>query len=256
MNGIFANIKMSATQQLGGGILALFFDYLLKIFYLLPMIFLWRAIAAGGADLGGFTLEGLLTYTCVSSILSPMLNVQCDAVSWRYDGVIIDYYRRPQTIMGQLVNSTVGKWIPELMLYGAPLTLILLICGVNMRPATLMFVPCLVLAVSLGFAVDFLFTCFIIRLKNATWMAHSIRSAVTLLFSGAVIPFALLPFGIGRVFALLPFGSLAAAPLAVYAGMQSPLEAIGLQLFWSALLWPLAILAFAKNSEWMVSYGG
>ena len=88
------------------------------------------------------------------------------------------------------------------------------------------------------------------------WLAYSLRNALTLLLSGAVIPFDLLPWGIGDLFKLLPFGSLAAAPLTIFVGMAGPFELIPLQIFWNITLWPLAVLFFAKSKEKMVSYGG
>jgi ABC-2 type transport system permease protein len=127
---------------------------------------------------------------------------------------------------------------------------------VNIIPVTVWFFPCLVLSISLGFAVDFVFSVLIIRMKNANWLAYTLRNAVTLLLSGAVIPFDLLPWGMGRFFKLLPFGSLAAAPLSIFVGMSAVSQVIPLQIFWNIVLWPLAVLAFAKSREKMVSYGG
>jgi ABC-2 type transport system permease protein len=247
---------MSASGKLNGGILALLAGYLLRIIYLLPLVFLWQSLAAGGADLGGFTLGQLLTYTCVSAIINSQLNIQSGAVSWHYEGQILDLYRRPQTIFGQLVITTVGGWLPELMLFSLPLVLIVPLFGMNIIPATVWFFPCLALSISLGFAIDFLFACFIIRMKNAGWLAYSLRGAITALLSGLVIPFDLLPWGLGGIFKLLPFGSLAAAPLAVFTGMAEFFEVIPLQIFWNLILWPLAVLAFAGTREKMVSYGG
>ena len=256
MNGIYATIKMSAAGKINGGILSLFSGYLLKIIYLLPMIFLWRSLASGGADLGGFSLTQLLTYTCVSAILKAQLNVQSVAVTWHYEGQILDLYRRPQTIFGQLITSTIGGWLPELLFFSLPLALILPILGVIITPVSAWFWPCLALSISLGFAVDFLFSCYIIRMKNAIWLAYTLRKALTLLLSGAVIPFDLLPWGMGAFFKLLPFGSMAAAPLSIFVGKTGAFELFPLQIFWNLTLWPLAVLAFAKSREKMVSYGG
>jgi ABC-2 type transport system permease protein len=188
--------------------------------------------------------------------LTQQLNVQTPASSWHYEGNIIDLCRRPQTIFGQLAAHTVGGWLPGLLLFTLPMTVILSFFGVNLIPANLWFLPCLLLGIALGFAVDFLFSCFIIRMQNASWLAYSIREAITALLSGAVIPFDLVPGTLGNILRLLPFGSVAGAPLALCTGMNSALSVLPLQIFWNLLLWPLAILAFRKSREWMVSYGG
>ena len=247
---------MSAAGKLNGGVPALFAGYLLRIVYMLPMVFLWRSFAQGGADLGGFSLAQLLTYTCVSTILRSQLDVQSNIVTWHYDGKILDLFKRPQALFGQLVYITVGGWLPGILLFSLPLILILPFFGVNLIPVSAWFWPSLVLSVSLGFAVDFIFACFIIRMQNAAWMAYTMRYAITMLFSGAVIPFDLLPWGMGRFFRLLPFGSMASAPLTVFIGMANTAQVILLQIFWNAALWPLAFLAFRKSMEKMVSYGG
>jgi len=71
-----------------------------------------------------------------------------------------------------------------------------------------------------------------------------------------VIPFDLLPWGMGGIFRLLPFGSLAAAPLVVFVGQAEFADVFPLQIIWNLILWPLAALAFSGSREKMVSYGG
>ncbi len=260
MKGVISTIGMSATAKLNGGVLALFTEYMLKIFFLIPMIYLWRSFAAAGADLGGMSLESLLAYTCVSSMLGQILNPTTNIVTWNYDGKLVDFYRRPRTVFGQLIARTVGDWLPELLLYSLPLAIALAaaprLLGARLAPRSAWFFPSLALTASLGFALDFLYTCFVIRLKNAVWMAQRVRAAMISLLSGAVIPFALLPRGLGAALAALPFGSLAAAPLALYVGSEGPASVIPLQLLWNAAMWPLAFVAWRKSREVFVSYGG
>jgi ABC-2 type transport system permease protein len=247
---------MSAAGKLNGGILALFAGYLLKIVYLLPMVFLWQSIAESGADLGGFTLPQLLTYTCVSSLFGAQLNLQSADSAWDWDVPLIDHYRRPATVFGQIICRTAGGWLPGLMFFSLPMLLILPGLGVGVIPESGWFYPCFILTVSLGFAVDFLLVCLVIRMRNNVWVVHSLRTAVMLLFSGSVIPLDMLPFGLGEAFRLLPFGSLAAAPLSLYVGTEPAADIIPLQILWNTVLWPLAALAFKCTKERMVSYGG
>ncbi len=242
--------------KIKGGVGALLWNSLLRAIYLLPQMYLWRSLAGVGVDLGGFALPQLLTYTCVSAMLWELLNVRTPAGSWHYEGTMLDLYRRPQTVFGQLIAQTVGGWIPDLLLFALPMAVLLPLLGIRLMPASAWFGLSLVLSMALGFAIDFLFACFIIRMQNASWLAYVIRNAVTALFSGAIIPFALLPWGLGRLFQLLPFGSLAGAPLAMYVGLADPATVLPLQALWNLALWPLAFYAFQKSRERMVSYGG
>jgi ABC-2 type transport system permease protein len=256
LKGVFHTLRMSAMGRLHGGVPSLLAGYLLKIIYLLPMVFLWRTIAESGADLGGFTLPQLLTYSCISSVFGTQLNLVSVDSAWDFDVPLTDHYRKPASVFGQIISRTVGSWLPELLMFSLPLLVVLPLFGVNTRPDSAWFYPCFALTVSLGFAVDFLFVCLVIRMRNNAWAIHSLRSAVTLLFSGSVIPLTLLPFGIGGAFKYLPFGSLAAAPLSLFVGNAEPLDIIPLQVIWNLVLWPLAVFAFKATKERMVSYGG
>jgi ABC-2 type transport system permease protein len=104
--------------------------------------------------------------------------------------------------------------------------------------------------------VDFLFACLLIRMRNLEWPVHVLREALNALLTGALIPFAALPWGLGRWLELSPLGTLAGAPLALMAGIGEPVRLIAAQLFWNLTLWPLALWAFRASRERMVSYGG
>ena len=123
-------------------------------------------------------------------------------------------------------------------------------------PASPWFFPSLLLCISLGFAIDFLFACVAIELRGISWLAHVIRTAIVALFSGTVLPFRLLPFGLARVFELQPFGSLGGAPLALFVGTARPERILLAQVFWNLTLWPAAILWFCRSRERLVSFGG
>ena len=64
-----------------------------------------------------------------------------------------------------------------------------------------------------GVALDFLYGAAIAALRVEIWMLDGLRNAVTLLLSGAVVPFALMPWSLGEWLRWLPFGAVASAPL-------------------------------------------
>jgi ABC-2 type transport system permease protein len=208
-----------------------------------------------GVD-AGMTLAQMLAYTFLGAVLSDLLVVRSQASSWLYEGMFISLYQRPTGVILHLVSQTVGRWIPQLLFFTMPMLLAAPLFGVNLTPYSLWALPSLLLCTSLGFAVDLLFACVTIRLQNASWLVYVIRNAIQALFSGSVIPFALLPWGIGTVFQYIPFGSLAAAPLSIYTGLADAGPVIAMQVIWNLLLWPSAILAFSRSRERMVSYGG
>jgi ABC-2 type transport system permease protein len=123
-------------------------------------------------------------------------------------------------------------------------------------PATPWAFLSLVLCASLGFALEFLFFCVTVRLKNVSWLTSVIRGAIVSFFSGTVIPFKILPFWLDKWIAFQPFGSLGGAALSLFIGTEKPMPIILAQIFWNMVFWGLAVVCFAKSRERMVSFGG
>ncbi len=251
--------QLSATRGFDGGLFYVLSGYLLKLATMIILLLLWRSIANQGADLGALSLPQLLAYTLLASILGEQLNVVTPATTAFWEGSIISRYTRPMPVLRQMMAETIGGWLPGLMLYSLPMLLLSPALGVYLGGLLVhgpFVLVSLLLSISLGFAMDFLFASLVIYIKNASYTAYYIRQAMITLFSGALIPFALMPWGIGRVLALLPFGSVASAPLLIAIGSDGIWRLLALQLFWNAVLWPIALWAFKSSEERMVSYGG
>ena len=246
---------LSVLEKTNGGIIYLFPDIFIKIFTLIPLIFLWRAVMSSGAEVG-MSLSQMLTYTYVSALLADLLVVKTSASGWLSEGVLLKLYGRPLSVLGQLAAQTVGGWTPMLLLFSLPMAAIAPLFGVNLIPLSPLFPVSLLLCVTLGFAVDFLFACLSIKLRNMNWLIDRMRMAIAAVFSGTVIPIRLLPFGMAEVMKYQPFASMGGAPLSIFVGAADGVETIGLQIIWNMFLWPLALLVWKKSQEGMVSYGG
>ena len=105
-------------------------------------------------------------------------------------------------------------------------------------------------------AFEFLFYCVTVRLRNISWLTYVIRSAVVSFFSGTVIPFKILPFGMDRWMNYQPFGSMGGAFVSWYVGSADAVEVIAAPLFWNVVIWIAAVVWFRKSRERMVSFGG
>ena len=247
--------SMSAQNKMLGGIYYLLPDAVLRAVCLVPLLMLWRTLMGSGVRTG-MELSQMLTYTYVSALLCDILVIESPLTNWYYDGAMISIFQRPMSIFGHVAAQTLGKAVPGLLLFSVPMALLSPLFGVSLLPATPWVFVSILLCVSLGFAVEFLFACLTIRMVNGTWLVYVLRRAIMSLFAGNVIPFAVMPWGIGGVLSLLPLGSLAGAPLALYAGLDSSAPVLIRQVLWNLLLWPAAILLFRKSQERMVSYGG
>ena len=244
---------MSARQKTNDGIIFMLPDIIIKIICILPLMFLWRVIAEN--DSAGMSLGQMRTYTYANVILGSLLNVRTKISSWNSDGEIMRLFLRPSGILQSVAAETIGEQIPELLMFSLPMTLVSPFFGITLIPKNLLFFPSLVMCVTLGFAVDITFACVAVYLR-APWLSFVIRSAVTTVFSGSVIPFALLPKGANIFFKIQPFGSLAAAPLSFLCGGGSGVNTIVLQIFWNIAIWLLSYFLLKKSRERLVSFGG
>lgn len=252
----FATAKLCLKEKSYFGFFNQLAQYLLQVGGLLALLMIWRSLFLQGVDLEGMSLNQFYTYTILSVMLAPMLNIQTPASGWLHDGTMLSLFQRPAGIFAQLIAHTMGGWGMRILCLSCPVLVIAIVSGVDMAPKSGWFLISLFLAVVQGFAVDFLFACLLIRLQNLEWCVHCLRAALTSLLTGSMIPFAVLPFGIGEFLQMSPFGTLAGAPLSIYTGLVEPKMLIVTQIFWNVVLWPLAIYGFASSRERMVSYGG
>lgn len=252
-------ISLSATKAFDGGLLYIFGNYFLKLVQLFVFLLIWNSLHNQGVDLGIFTIEQLFLYSILASILSEQLNIVTPATTAFWEGSIISRYLKPLPVLVQLSAETVGSWIPKTVFFSIPVLLISIRyfnLSKYLASHGIMFLLSLSLSISLGFAFDYIFAAFVIRLRNAHYTAYSIRVALVTFLSGAVIPFDFMPYSLAKVLEVLPFGSLASAPLLILTGNGNVASIISLQVFWNIVLWPMAVTLFSKSQERMVSYGG
>lgn len=250
-----ATARMAVQEKTNGGVLYIFPDIFMRVMYLLPVLFIWGAFAHSGYEME-MSLPQLLGYTYVNALLADMMIVNTCLSAWNYDTRSMEMFTRPMSGFGQIIARTVGEWVPMLALFSLPMFVAAPFLGIRILPRTVWVIPSLLLCVSLGFAFEFLFYCVTVRLRNAAWLTCVIRSAIVSFFSGTVIPFRILPFGMDRWMDYQPFGSLGGAFLSLYVGSASPAEMIPVQIFWNIVIWIAAILWFRRSRERMVSFGG
>ena len=249
-------IQLCASQAFDGNFLFVFAGYAVRLVRLLVITAVFSSLPDGAP----MSKQQMLTYAVVSSAFSEQLCVYTPATTALWEGSIIYRFTRPLPVIGDLIAETVGRWVPSLLFYTLPVYLLSPLLGISVTPNSvangLLFACSLLLGVSLGFCVDFVFSAVAMHLKNGCWAALFIREGITALLSGSLIPFALLPSWAGDVFTALPFAFMAGAPLSIYVGNDNTPRLLLLSLLWNATLWPLCILFFNKSQERMVSYGG
>jgi ABC-2 type transport system permease protein len=209
---------------------------------------------------GGMTMGAVLTYTLVAEVFGEQLTCRAGIEDAFWEGTVVTRFLRPMGMVGQFAAEMVGRWCFTFCTFSLPLLLAAPFLRVDPTPASAgaggLFLVSLGLAVSIGLALEFLFAALMVSMELSVWLLGNFRAAVGTLLSGALLPLALLPWGLGEVLAWLPFASMASAPLRIYTGTGDPAVLLAAQAAWAVALWPVAGWMWRVSQERMVSHGG
>lgn len=224
------------------------------------LLSIWRIVLAGQGALAGLTIQAVLTYTLVEEVFAEQLLPRTEIEWAMHDGGIAMRFLQPISLVSQFVSQMVGRWVFSLVFFSLPLLLIAPWLGVNPLPASLpaagLFLLSLCFTLTVGVAIEFIFAALITYLEGSAYIVARARTALSLLLSGAVVPLALMPWGLGNLIRWLPFASTASAPLQIYIGVGDPATLLATQAFWAVVLWVVAHWLWKVNRERLVSYGG
>lgn len=225
-----------ALSTLGNGI------WIVAVFYL------WRSVYAGSSQVAGYDWEAMRTYLVLAYSVNALLSFASTARLYTLvrTGEIAQELLRPIDYLKAQLAIALGSALIE-GLMSAGLALVIAIPAIGIRPpasieAALLFLPSVALGFVIKFLISFMFAllCFWTVNGAGLYWAHT---AVTNLFSGALVPLAFFPDWLRAIAAWAPFQGIIATPLAIYQGQVSGWElasALALQLVWIMLLWGLA----------------
>jgi len=235
-------------------------DYALRALRVGVLLSIWRTIAAANSDALPMSLASLLTYTLIAEVFAHPLGVQTRLSDSLWQGTLVHYFLRPVGVVRQFAAEMTGQWGVDFVFFSIPLLLLAPLLGVAVLPvdaaAAMLFAISLALAVLVGLAMEFIFGALSLILDQPVWLVEWVRRALGAILSGAMIPLAVLPWGLGDVFEWLPFASMAWAPLAIFTGVGDAAHLLILQLVWAAVLWVLALSLWSRNREKVVGHGG
>ena len=256
--------KWLATAWLAGSAAvtespAFLLDYLLRGLRVAVLLSLWRIVLGQGAH-SPVPAAAVLSYALLAEVFADQLFVQTTLANAFWQGTIAQHFLRPMAIVPQFAAEMLGGWLVNLIFFSLPLLLAAPLFGVDPRPASgaaaALFGLSLFLAILVGLAFDFITAALTVALEQPVWLVFWVRQSISVVLSGAVVPLALLPWGLAGALEWLPLASVAWAPLAIFTGMGDPARLLALQLFWTLALWPLAGWLWRANREKVVGYGG
>jgi ABC-2 type transport system permease protein len=250
---------MSAASYTGDSPLFVV-DYLLRVLRVLILLSLWRLVLEGRGEVSGMSLAAVLTYALIAEAFAEQLNIRTGIEDALWEGTLIGKYLQPLPIVGQFAADMFGRWLFSFAVFSVPLLLLSPVLGVNPLPATgangALFALSLVLAISVGMAIDFIFGALAAAFRQNIWIANQVRLALVTVTSGALVPLALYPPWFAAAIAWLPFASTASAPLRIYTGTGEALPLLLVQAVWAVALWPIAQWLWRSQREKLAFHGG
>ncbi len=255
---ITANI--AAKSQIGDSPHFLLYS-LLRLIRVALLLSLWRILFQNRPEgVEGMTLPTLLTYTLIAELFAEQMAAQTGIDDLLWNGTILTRFLQPLPLAGIVTAEMVGKWRVGFWTVTVPLLLICPLLGISPLPASVLagvlFVVSLLLAIVVGLALDTIFASYMIVWGGNIWILSDLRNAIATVLTGAFLPYALLPFGLGKVFAWLPFAAMASAPLQIFTGTGDPLKLLAMQSFWAVTLTIIAAKVWNFSRERIVSQGG
>ena len=122
----------------------------------------------------------------------------------------------------------------------------------------LLFLISVLLALVILFYVEFMVGLASFYTLSMFGMAFT-KTAVLSILSGGVVPLALFPEGVARVFGLLPFAGMVSVPLNIFLGkygLEECMGYMGLQIFWCIVMGALAHLLYHMVIRKVIVQGG
>ena len=236
-------------------------DFGLRLLRVVLLLSLWRIVLPETGATSGMTRAAVLTYTLIAAVFAGQLSLGTGIELALTSGNIANRFLRPAGVFGQFTAEMVGAGLRDLLLFSLPLLCLGPLLGVNPLPAgagaALLFACSLALALLVAAALDFIFASIMVLLEHSVYAMMKLRTAVSALLSGAVIPLALMPWGIGDVLGLPAVrGAGLGSPAHLHRHRRSAAPARDCRRSWVALLWPLAHLLWNANRERLVTHGG
>ncbi len=189
--------------------------------YFLVQYFIWKAVYNTRDSISGLSLEQMITYFAIASLISYII---MDFADWNlqmliHTGKFLTFVMRPMSHVYFAFSQKVGHRVLGIVFEFLPLFLIFtLIIRIRLVPAQPFWA---VLSIALGFVMMFLVN-YCVGV-TAFWLTRTsgIRRMFLILrdiCSGVLVPLTLFPALLQKVFFVLPFQFITYVPIRVFIG--------------------------------------
>lgn len=224
---------------------------------------LWRAIYGGRAELAGMTWDQMKSYLFVAFACNALLSYYSESrISGKIlDGSITADLLKPLDFQEARFAETVGSTVIEGGLTVVILAIALTAASGISTPDPLhaaLFMASLALALLVKFGIVYIASLLCFWSTGSLGIIWS-RTAITNLFSGALVPLSFFPGWLERLALALPFQSIVHTPSAIYLEQVDALGALRLvliQLAWGVGLWFAGKLLWTSAVKQVTIHGG
>jgi ABC-2 type transport system permease protein len=243
----------------------LFTNLAANLVWVAVFYFLWQAVFSANAQIGSFDWDRMRTYLILAYAGNMMLNgsnsVYRTIASIRFGDIALEIMRPYNFMLAQLSQSIGGLVVEGVVTAAVVLAISALLLHI-LPPATPLAALFFLVSMFLGFLTRFLII-YIVSLLcfwTVNWMGlHWTHTAITNIFSGALVPLEFFPPWLRAVALVLPFQAVINTPLLIYLGeIQGPAvwPALGVQVLWIFILWAIGTLMWRPCLRALEIMGG
>lgn len=234
-----------------------------SIFALLSLLYLWRTILAGDRSLAGFDWQQMKAYLLVAFLSTTVVSMYADyRMAYRIrEGLVAIDLTKPIDYQSARFAETVGFAIFEV---GAGLVVagmaLLVFGGITLPPLPMlaMFVLSMAVVIPLKFALTYCTALLCFWTQNYMGINWA-RMALMQLFSGALVPIALMPVWLRWPAEVLPFQGMVSTPALIFLNRLHGADlwwAMVVQLGWTVAFWYGARLFWRTALKRLTVQGG
>lgn len=213
------------------------------IFQVYIMYYIWCTVYDGRSSIQGYELEQMVTYIILSTLMYRMieLGITLKVSDMVRTGDIALRIVKPMDFVKSLLCESIGTIIANFFITVIPVLFMAVLTLKGYWQMDLMsiivFVFSFILALLISMYIDIIFGLLTFWTENG-WGLRVMRQAMIKLFSGALLPVAIMPAWLQGICSILPFKTLIDIPLNIYIfGISKDIIVIlGYQLVWVVIL--------------------
>ncbi|MFC7245130.1 ABC transporter permease [Catellatospora aurea] len=230
--------------------------------FLAGSLAVWHALLSEGA-IGGYDWHQMKAYLLVGWATASIGSAYGDwwMASRIFEGHVATDLTKPLDYQWARFSEHMGGLATEFIAIAVAATAIVAFTGDLIVPGpgqALLFAVSFLLVAPLKFTIAYITTMACFWTQNFMGVSWA-KDAIVTLFSGALIPLALLPAWLAGPASVLPFASITATPAALYLGQATGWEALRLlavQAAWVLALWWGARLIWRRALRALTVHGG